>query len=132
MRQRQTPLRPLLRVFRVMGRETHQPRLQVPTFAWSAAGASGAAGRAGVGAVSPHIMNGDGVGCVTIGRYLNRSSPGKAASLLHISQETMESYAMRTLPELEAEPLEVHLFSCRECRNRLLTLLRAAEKQPQT
>jgi hypothetical protein len=64
-------------------------------------------------------------------RKLKRSSPGKADHLLHISQETMESYAMRTLPEWEAEPLEVHLFSCRECRERLLTLLRTAEKLPQ-
>jgi hypothetical protein len=64
-------------------------------------------------------------------RKLKHSSPGKADRLLHISPETMESYAMRTLPELEIEPLEVHLFICRECRERLLTLLRTAEIVPQ-
>jgi hypothetical protein len=52
--------------------------------------------------------------------------------LLHISQEALESYVMRTLRDLEIEPLEVHLFICQECRDRLMTVLRAAEKLAQT
>jgi hypothetical protein len=40
----------------------------------------------------------------------------------------MESYVMRTLPDLEIEPLQVHLFICQECRDRFVTLLTAAEK----
>jgi hypothetical protein len=44
----------------------------------------------------------------------------------------MESYVLRSLPDFEIEPLEVHLFVCRECRDRLVTTLSAAEKLPQT
>jgi len=46
----------------------------------------------------------------------------------HIPQEVMESYVMRTLPDLEMEPLQVHLFICQECRDRFVALLTAAEK----
>jgi hypothetical protein len=52
--------------------------------------------------------------------------------VLHIPQEAIESYVLRSLPDLEIEPLEVHLFVCRECRDRLVTTLSAAEKLPQT
>jgi hypothetical protein len=51
---------------------------------------------------------------------------------MHIPQEAMESYVLRTLPDLEIEPLEVHLFVCRECRDHLVTALNTAEKLPQT
>jgi uncharacterized protein YlaI len=44
----------------------------------------------------------------------------------------MESYVMRTLLDLEIEPLEVHIFVCQECRDRLVTVLNTAEKLPQT
>jgi hypothetical protein len=57
--------------------------------------------------------------------------PKRLAVLLHISQEALESYVMRTLPDLEIEPLEVHLFICQECRDRLMTVLSAMEKLPQ-
>ena len=52
--------------------------------------------------------------------------------VLHIQEDGLEQYVMRTLPDLEIEPLEVHLFVCRECRDRLVTTLSAAEKLPQT
>ena len=58
--------------------------------------------------------------------------PGRLIVLEHIPQQTIESYVMRTLPELEIEPLKVHLFFCRECRDRFLTILRTAERLPQT
>jgi hypothetical protein len=45
----------------------------------------------------------------------------------HIPQEVMESYVIRTLPDLEIEPLQVHLFICQECRDRFVKLLSAAE-----
>jgi hypothetical protein len=44
----------------------------------------------------------------------------------------MASYVMRTLPDLEIEPLEVHLFLCKDCRVRLVAMLGAAGKLPQT
>jgi hypothetical protein len=38
----------------------------------------------------------------------------------HISEEVLEQYAMRTLPEsAELGRLEEHLLICSECRNRL-------------
>ena len=46
---------------------------------------------------------------------------------MHISEEAMESYVMLTLPDSEIEPLQVHLFICQECRDRLVTVLNAAE-----
>jgi len=47
---------------------------------------------------------------------------------MHISEEAMESYVMRTLPDSEIEPLQVHLFICEECRDRLVTVLITAER----
>jgi len=41
----------------------------------------------------------------------------------HISEEALEQYAMRTLPEAaELGRLEKHLLICSECRNRLQTM----------
>ena len=41
----------------------------------------------------------------------------------HISEEVLEQYAMRTLPEsAELGRLEEHLLICSECRNRLQTM----------
>jgi hypothetical protein len=61
------------------------------------------------------------------------SSPGKGWLFwMHIPPKEMESYVMRTLPDLEIEPLEVHLFMCQECRDRLVAVLSPAEKLPQT
>ena len=60
------------------------------------------------------------------------SSPERLVVSLHISQGALESYVMRTLPDSEIEPLEVHLFMCEECRDRLMTVLSAAEKLAQT
>jgi len=48
--------------------------------------------------------------------------------LLHITEEAMESYAMQTLSGMEIEPLQGHLFACRECRDRLVTVLITAER----
>jgi hypothetical protein len=52
--------------------------------------------------------------------------------VLHIPQHVIESYVMGTLPDSESEHLLVHLFICQECRDRLATLLSAAEKSPHT
>jgi hypothetical protein len=52
--------------------------------------------------------------------------PKRLAVLLHISQEALKSYVMRTLPDSEVEPLEVHLFVCSDCRDRLVAVLNAA------
>ena len=53
--------------------------------------------------------------------------PERLVVLLHVPQNAMESYVLRTLPDLEIEPLEVHLFVCQECRDRFVTVLIAAE-----
>ena len=37
----------------------------------------------------------------------------------HISDDTLERYAMQTLPDSESGPLEEHLLICPECRERL-------------
>ena len=37
----------------------------------------------------------------------------------HVTDDTLEGYAMRTLPEPEAGPLERHLLVCGDCRDRL-------------
>ena len=37
----------------------------------------------------------------------------------HISEDALERYAMRTLPEPELAVLEEHLLICAECRQRL-------------
>jgi hypothetical protein len=55
------------------------------------------------------------------------SSPERLVVSLHISQGALESYVMRTLPDSEIEPLEVHLFMCQECRDHLMTVLSAAD-----
>ena len=57
------------------------------------------------------------------------SSPERLVVVVHIPQEAMESYVTRTLPDLETEPLQVHLFICQECRDRFVTLLSAAERK---
>ena len=51
---------------------------------------------------------------------------------MHIPEDALEQYVMRTLPGLEIEPLEVHLFNCSECRDRLMTVLSAAAGLPDT
>lgn len=54
----------------------------------------------------------------------------------HIEEEQLERYAMGTLPELEAAPVEEHLLLCAGCRERLsefdefLNTLRSAEIDP--
>lgn len=40
----------------------------------------------------------------------------------HISEDGLERYAMQTLPESEAGPLEGHLLVCGDCRERLQTM----------
>ena len=40
----------------------------------------------------------------------------------HISDETLEQYAMRTLPRVEIEPVEEHMLVCSECRDRLQSM----------
>lgn len=51
----------------------------------------------------------------------------------HVSEDDLERYAMRTLPESAVAPLEEHLLICAECRGRLVETeryvapLRAAE-----
>jgi len=53
----------------------------------------------------------------------------------HISEDAIERCAMKTLPELEIEPLEVHLLVCPGCQDRLkhldefLAALRAAARK---
>jgi hypothetical protein len=37
----------------------------------------------------------------------------------HVTDDTLERYAMQTLPEPEVGPLEQHLLICGECRERL-------------
>ena len=37
----------------------------------------------------------------------------------HISEDTLERYAMRKIPGTESGPLEEHLLTCLECRDRL-------------
>ena len=37
----------------------------------------------------------------------------------HPSEDDLEAYAMRTLPEQEIGPLEEHLLICSACRDRL-------------
>jgi hypothetical protein len=50
----------------------------------------------------------------------------------HISEDDLEQYAMRTMPEAELDHLEGHLLVCSECRDRLVeteqyvTAIRAA------
>jgi hypothetical protein len=46
--------------------------------------------------------------------------------VLHISEEALERYVMRSLPDSEVESLEVHLFLCSDCRDRLVAVLNAA------
>ena len=45
--------------------------------------------------------------------------------MLHIPEEAMELYAARALPDLEIEPLEVHLLMCPECRDRFVAAMRS-------
>jgi hypothetical protein len=52
--------------------------------------------------------------------------------VLHIQEDGLEQYVMRTLPDLEIEPLEVHLFKCSECRIRFVAVLNMVEGLPQT
>ena len=37
---------------------------------------------------------------------------------VHISEETLEQYARRTLSRLQIGPLEEHILTCPECRVR--------------
>jgi uncharacterized CHY-type Zn-finger protein len=37
----------------------------------------------------------------------------------HVTDDTLERYAMRPLPAPESERLEKHLLICAECRDRL-------------
>jgi hypothetical protein len=54
----------------------------------------------------------------------------------HVSDDTLEQYAMQTLPESEAGPLEEHLLVRNECRDRLdaeieyVTGMRGASVRP--
>jgi predicted anti-sigma-YlaC factor YlaD len=40
----------------------------------------------------------------------------------HISDETLEQYAMRALPRVEIELVEEHMLVCSECRDRLQSM----------
>jgi hypothetical protein len=51
---------------------------------------------------------------------------------VHIPEDALEQYATRTLPDMEIEPLELHLFNCSECRDRLMTVLSATAGLPDT
>jgi hypothetical protein len=78
-------------------------------------------------------LNGGGWCVVLLSAVVDAIPPPERLIVLqHIPEETMESYVMRSLPDLEIEPLEVHLYSCRECRNHLVTVLSAAEEAVQT
>jgi hypothetical protein len=46
--------------------------------------------------------------------------------VLHISEDSLELYVMRSVPDSEVEPLEVHFFICSDCRDRLVAVLNAA------
>jgi hypothetical protein len=59
------------------------------------------------------------------------SSPGRLVVVQHILEEAMEFYALRTLPDLETEPLEEHLLMCPECRDRFVAAMSAVEKPRQ-
>jgi hypothetical protein len=37
----------------------------------------------------------------------------------HVSDDTLERYAMQTLPESESGPLEEHILICPDCREGL-------------
>jgi hypothetical protein len=37
----------------------------------------------------------------------------------HVSDDTLERYAMQTLPESESGPLEEHILICPDCQERL-------------
>jgi hypothetical protein len=37
----------------------------------------------------------------------------------HVSDDTLERYAIQTLPESESGPLEEHILICPDCRERL-------------
>jgi len=52
--------------------------------------------------------------------------------ILHIQEDGLEQYVMRTLPDPEIEPMEVHLFNCSECRVRFVAVLNVVERLPQT
>ena len=39
--------------------------------------------------------------------------------MTHIGEDDLECHHMRTLPEAEVAPLEEHLLTCPECRDRL-------------
>ena len=39
--------------------------------------------------------------------------------MAHITEDALEEYAMRTLPDSEWDRIEEHLLVCAECRNRL-------------
>jgi hypothetical protein len=53
----------------------------------------------------------------------------------HISEDDVERYAMRTLPDSDCTTLEEHLLICQQCRDRLtatdeyLTAMRSAAKK---
>ena len=40
--------------------------------------------------------------------------------MAHISEEDLELYAMRMLPEADLERIEKHLLTCVECQDRLI------------
>ena len=54
----------------------------------------------------------------------------------HISEDSLEQYAMGAIPESEAGPLEEHLLICPTCQDRLqatddyVAALRVAAKAP--
>lgn len=53
----------------------------------------------------------------------------------HVTDKTLERYAMQTLPEVETGPLGEHLLVCQQCRDRLqseidyVTAMRGAAAQ---
>jgi hypothetical protein len=50
--------------------------------------------------------------------------------IVHILEDALERYAMRTLADSEIEPLEEHLLMCAECRDRFVAVMRVAEGPP--
>ena len=41
----------------------------------------------------------------------------------HISEDALELFAMKTLPEPEARPLKHHLLECKTCKDRLQAIV---------
>ena len=56
-----------------------------------------------------------------------QSEIGYGRGVAHISEDDLERYAMRTVPEAELAPLEEHLLICTDCRSQLESTERYVE-----